>query len=310
MGGGGLGAALGGAAGFLIGGGPAGAMIGAQLGGAIGGADDQRRAADQMADAQRAAAGDQQAQARISAGNITKAAAPTDYEINQLDQAAKTNENEIARKQKILDSADPALIEAGHQALNLMQGQSAAALGPIQRQRAMQRQQLQDRLRKQLGNGAETSSVGQQALQRFDLDTSDMMNTAQQQTLNNFLNVSANASNANMLNSNITLGGSLAGARGNIASRETGAASTAASLLQAPAGAQHLADMTSIKGGLAANNMITGGIMGAAGGLAAGGFGQNLSDMFHGWGSVGSATPVSTGGTVMPSGGMDFSSIA
>lgn len=118
---------------------------------------------------------------------------PTQQEQDQLKQALDVNNQSISQSQKLLASADPALIETGRQALDLMQGKSAAALAPIQNQRAQQRQQLMQQLQTQLGPGAANSSAGIQALNNFDQQTSNLMAGAQQNTLNSFLGYTSGA---------------------------------------------------------------------------------------------------------------------
>lgn len=118
---------------------------------------------------------------------------PTQAEQDQLKQALDVNNQSIQQSQRLLASADPALIAAGQQALQLMQGKSAAALAPIQNQRAQQRNQLMQQLTQRLGPGAATSSAGIQALNNFDQETSNMMAGAQQNTLNSFLGYATGA---------------------------------------------------------------------------------------------------------------------
>lgn len=118
---------------------------------------------------------------------------PTQQEQDQLKQALDVNNQSISQSQKLLASTDPALIEAGTQALQLMQGKSAQALAPIQNQRAQQRQQLMQQLQSSLGPGAANSSAGIQALNNFDQQTSNMMAGAQQNTLNSFLGYASGA---------------------------------------------------------------------------------------------------------------------
>lgn len=89
----------------------------------------------------------------------------------------------VQRLNTLASNLEPTLVEAGKQTAQLLQGKSAPVLANIQQQRQVQRQQMLDNLRTQLGPGAETSTAGMQAMQRFDLQTSDIMNQVQQQYL-------------------------------------------------------------------------------------------------------------------------------
>lgn len=132
--------------------------------------------------------------ARSAAGDaIRKAAGPDPHEIQALEAALKQQEQTVAREQKLIEAVDPAIMEAGAQAYQLLKGQEASTLGPIQRQRARQRDQLRETLRRQLGPGFETSSAGIEAMSRFDTQTSDVMANAQQNAVGQLLQVSQNA---------------------------------------------------------------------------------------------------------------------
>lgn len=62
-----------------------------------------------------------------------EAVEPSPEEIAQIERSIELNEQDISRKQRLIDAADPALIEAGQQALRLLQGQEARTLDPIRR---------------------------------------------------------------------------------------------------------------------------------------------------------------------------------
>jgi len=113
--------------------------------------------------------------------------AATPQELAAFERSIQSASNLVARDKKLLDAIDPALMEASTQALQLLRGDDAAALGPVKAQRAMQRQQLLRTLREQMGPGAETSSAGQKALQQFDMETTSLMNQVQQGTLSMLL---------------------------------------------------------------------------------------------------------------------------
>ncbi len=108
------------------------------------------------------------------------------------DQALQTQERNVQRQENLVKSIDPMLIDAGKQAKSILDGKSAPVLQNIKDQRGAQRNQMMDNLRSQLGPGAETSSAGMQAMQKFDLQTSDMLNGAQQQYLDKVSNISIN----------------------------------------------------------------------------------------------------------------------
>lgn len=99
------------------------------------------------------------------------------------DTALKSQTANVNRMNTLAQSLDPALTSAGKQMNDLLQGKSAPVLAEIQNQRAAQRQQLQAQLTQQMGPGGASSSAGQQALQKFDLDTANLMNNTQQQYL-------------------------------------------------------------------------------------------------------------------------------
>lgn len=120
-------------------------------------------------------------------GNVADLKRATPQELQAYEGSLKSASNLVERDSKLLEAIDPSLLEASTQALNLMRGQDAAALAPIRNQRNAQRTELLRMLREQMGPGAETSSAGQKALQKFDLETSSLMGNAQQSTLGMFL---------------------------------------------------------------------------------------------------------------------------
>lgn len=108
------------------------------------------------------------------------AAAPSAAELAMIDSQIQQKDITIGRERKLIEAVDPTLIEAGKQAFQLLQGKDAEILGPIQRQRERQKQNLQEQLRRNLGPGYETSSAGIEALGKFDAETSNITATAQQ----------------------------------------------------------------------------------------------------------------------------------
>lgn len=106
-----------------------------------------------------------------------------------LDKAMAYQQQNIQRQQRLVDSIDPSLIEAGQQMHSLLQGQSAPVLKNFQDQRQLQKQQMLAQLRQQVGPGAETSSMGQNMLLKFDQETANMQNSIQQQYLDKVSNL-------------------------------------------------------------------------------------------------------------------------
>ncbi len=152
-------------------------------------AKSQKRKGDRLTEAQN----DVYAARNSAAEKIRKAAGPDPHEIQALEASLKQQEQVIAREAKLIEAVDPAIMEAGSQAYKLLKGEEAATLGPIQRQRARQRDQLRETLRRQLGPGFETSTAGIEAMGRFDTQTSDVMANAQQNAVGQLLQVSQNA---------------------------------------------------------------------------------------------------------------------
>lgn len=127
-------------------------------------------------------------------------AAPTENELLALQSQLDLMNRQIQiasaaydRDKTIIEAVDPALIEAGRQAFQLLQGKESAALSPIRNQRERDRQKLSDSLRNQMGAGFEQTTAGQQALQRFDADTEGLMQQAQQATFGQLIGVAQNA---------------------------------------------------------------------------------------------------------------------
>jgi hypothetical protein len=143
--------------------------------------------------------------------------------MQQLQQAVTLNTQDVARKQKILDSADPALIEAGKQALDMLQGKQAASLAPLQNQRAQQRAALEQNLQKQLGSDYATSTAGIQALNNFDQQTSNLSTQLQQSTLSQFMGYVGMGEQAGNMQNNIGNAAGLSAQRGAINQRQVNA---------------------------------------------------------------------------------------
>jgi len=120
------------------------------------------------------------------------AAKPTAAELKALNDQNAANTRDLERREKLLASSDPALIEAGRQALGLLQGKEVKSLDPIRKRREQDREKLKQRLRDQLGPGFETSTAGAQALNQFDQATDENLFQAQSQQLGQLLGVAQN----------------------------------------------------------------------------------------------------------------------
>lgn len=188
----------------------AGIVGGSLVGSVVSGIAAQGAARDQLAAQQ------QQRQQALAAANSPE-------EIQQLQSQIQLNNQDIARKQKLLDSTDPALLEAGKQTLQLLQGKEAATLSPLKSQQAQARKQLEDKLRAQLGPGYANTTAGLQALSQFDNAAFNSTSQAQQQSLSQLLGVTQNTNQGASLMNNIAMTGSIASSYGNIANRNVSA---------------------------------------------------------------------------------------
>lgn len=187
-GGGGIspGAIVGGAAGFAMGG-PAGAAIGAGLGGSL---DASGRAANAAQNAANATAAEtrNQRNAIVGQGQANQTAAmqlaqATPQELMALERSMGSSMAALERQEKLINSIDPAIMEASSQALKLLRGESAGITDATNQMRKMQRDKLVGQLREQYGPGAELSSLGQKALQSFDMQTQQLTAQNNQQAL-------------------------------------------------------------------------------------------------------------------------------
>lgn len=183
---GGIGTVVGGAIGFAAGG-PLGAAVGAGIGGSLGGGMDAADAAQDAATAQAQAAremrGEVLAQGNKNQREAMALAEATPQELASLGRAYASADMALGREEKMLAAIDPALMEASKQALSLLRGETADINKPMTDMRNMQREQLVNSLRAQYGPGAESSSIGQKALQSFDMQTNSMFAQNQQNAL-------------------------------------------------------------------------------------------------------------------------------
>ena len=170
----------------------------------------QRDAAREAASGAQRAAEAQLAEERATRAAALEFADFTPEELAQIESTIALNEQDIERKQELLDSADPALIEAGRQALQLLRGEEAKTLDPIRRQRQEDRLKLEDNLRSQLGTGFATSSAGIQALNDFDSETGSFLAVEQDRSLGRLLGTAQNVEGLASITGNIATGGNLA----------------------------------------------------------------------------------------------------
>ena len=185
----------------------------------VGGALAGEKKAKAIGDAANAQLGQQQADRDLA----LKYAEPSPDELKQLNQAIGLNETDIARKQKLLDSSDPAIIEAGKQALQLLRGEDAKTLAPLRTNIAKQESALREKLMAQLGPGYENTTAGLQALQAFNEQANGALVNAQQGSLAQLLGVAQDTSGRYGLQSNIANASGLAGMFGNISNRQVSA---------------------------------------------------------------------------------------
>lgn len=160
---------------------------------------------------------------RVGGQEISAAQSP--QELASLGKALSQTDMQLQRQETLLNSVDPALMEAGKQALSLLRGEKAPSQAPMDAQRASQRSSLVQRLREQFGPGAESSSIGQKALQQFDLDSNVQSSQNQQTTLSQLLGLSSQTHAQASQGQQFGIGnlGNIAGAYGNIAARTAGA---------------------------------------------------------------------------------------
>lgn len=227
-----------------------------------------RRAGKKAAKAQGDIAMAQLEQERADRDLALKYAEPTPDELNQIQRGITLNENDIARKEKLLASSDPALIEAGSQALKLLRGEEAKTIAPLKANIAKQESALRERLQAQLGSGYENTTAGIQALQAFNEQANAAITGAQQSSLGQLLGVAQDTSGRYGVQSNIANTAGLAGLFGNISNRQVSAVN------KTPitgAGAQFVGDLQNAR----ASQQVTGRAI-QIGGIVAGGLGGML----------------------------------
>jgi hypothetical protein len=148
------------------------------------GVDAQARAAQQAAEAEAAARGAVTTEA-VAARERYNLAAQSPQQLAALEKSLAAAQTQVDTDLRQLAAIDPAIMEASKQVMTLLQGGKAAVNDPMMQQRNQQRQQLVDSLRAQYGPGAESSSIGQRALQQFDMQSNTAFQQNQQNTLGN-----------------------------------------------------------------------------------------------------------------------------
>lgn len=225
----------------------------------------------------------------------------TPEELAQLNRSIALNEQDITRKEKLLASSDPALIEAGSQALQLLKGEEAKTLGPLRAQFEQQETELRSKLAAQLGPGYENTTAGIQALEAFNQQRNSVYANAQQNALGALLGVAQNTSGRYGTQENIGNAANLSNLFGNIQKRQiaalTGAPITAAGAPFIQSAAQAAANQQFIGRGIELGTAIlTGGASAGAGGLgdlfaggtpSSGGAGTTIFDESTGFGGSG-----------------------
>lgn len=184
------------------------------------------------ADAKANIAKSQQAQQKEDRAFALKNAEATPEELAQIQRGIALNEADITRKEKLLASSDPALIESGTQALKLLRGEEAKTLGPLKNKIAQDESKLREKLLAQLGPGYENTTAGIQALEAFRQSADTSLNDAQQKSLGMLLGVTQDTSARYGMQSNIQNASGLSGLFDNIQKRKinamTGTPQTAA----------------------------------------------------------------------------------
>lgn len=159
------------------------------------------------ADAQEGAANSQLKQQWADRAEVQGYAEATPQELANMQAAIKFSQNDIARKEKLLASVDPALIAAGKNALDLLNGKEAGVLAPLRDNLARQETKLREKLQAQYGSGYETTTAGQQALEQFNQQSNMTLAQAQQNSLGQLLGVVQNTAGQNSnLNTQMSLG--------------------------------------------------------------------------------------------------------
>lgn len=174
------------------------------------GINDQAKFAQGAAMAEQAARQAMTAEARAGRERINLAA-QSPQELAALEKSLGAAQTQVDTELRQLAAIDPAIMEASKQVLGLLKGETAASNNPMMAQRTSQRQQLVNSLRAQYGPGAESTSIGQRALQQFDMESNSMFAQNQQNSLGNLFGIATTRVNGagvgNLLNTAQGFGG-------------------------------------------------------------------------------------------------------
>lgn len=165
------------------------------------GAQKSAGAAQASAEAQAAQAAANRSQTMkllgTSSQSATDLAEASPQELAMLGEQYGVASKNLQRQQELMDSINPALMEASKQALSILRGGPASSTDGIMGVRNQQRQQLINSLKSQYGPGAESSSIGMQALMQFDQQSESM----KQGAMSNLFNLAeSGAPQANLMN--------------------------------------------------------------------------------------------------------------
>lgn len=160
----------------------------------VSGANAAARAAQNAANATAAEAKNQRsiilAEGRKNQEAMLKLAEATPQEMAALDRSYAAANTTLDRQEKLINAIDPSLMEASKQALSILRGESNAGItNSTNNLRTAQRTKLVNQLREQYGPGAELSSIGQKALQAFDLQTDQLNQSNNSNALNQLLGI-------------------------------------------------------------------------------------------------------------------------
>lgn len=156
----------------------------------ISGVGKQARYAQQAAEAEQAQRRAVTAEAK-QARDRANLAAQNPQQLAALERGLQAAQTQVDADLRQLAAIDPAIMEASKQVLELLQGKQAAMNDPATKQRSQQRQQLVDSLKSQYGPGAESSSLGQRALQQFDQQSATMFQQNQMGTLGQAMGIAS-----------------------------------------------------------------------------------------------------------------------
>jgi len=121
--------------------------------------------------------------------------APTVAQLAAMDRMVTTNERQTEFTMKQIQSAEealaavnPAIVAAGQEAYRLIQGEPSKTLKPLRDTRSRQKIELENALAQRLGPGFRSTAAGIKALNDFDNQTSDALNSAQVGALSTVVN--------------------------------------------------------------------------------------------------------------------------